>query len=257
MSRRQLILFSVLVTLSIFFLFLNVHTKLALATKLSSVLLFPVKITTEFFDFLSVSNTRIEKLEITINQLRLENAELKKKILQDTTEFQETRFKLLKAQIIGRDPSDINAFLYVDKGEQYNLYVNQPVITMNGLVGRVKFVNTRYSIIETLENRRFAVSGLHEKTGVHGIVKQRGSLVFDYVRITDDINIGDSIYTSGMSEIFPKGILIGTVQKIEQVGDLFFKPVYLRPSVEINRLTSVYLVTGKGTQKRVEPNRSP
>lgn len=256
MSRRQLILFLSLVTLSIIFLFLTEHAKLVLATKLSSVLLFPVKITTEFFDFLSVSRTRTEELEITINQLRLENAELKKKVLQDTTEFQETKFTLLKAQIIGRDPSNINGFLHIDKGEQQNVYVNQPVITTSGLVGKIKFVNAHYSIAETVENQRFAISGLHEKTGVHGIVKQRGNLVFDYVRITDEINIGDSIYTSGMSEIFPKGILIGTVQKIQQIDDLFFKPVYLTPSVQVNRLTSVYLIVGKGTEKKVELNQS-
>lgn len=252
MSRRNLILFSVLVLLAIIPLLLQEQTKLVAATKLSSVFLYPIQVSFEFFEFLTVSSERIEELEITINRLRLENTELRKRIPQDTTPFRQTKFKLLRAQVIGRDPLNINGYLYINRGKNETLYVNQPVITIDGLVGKITFVDTYYSIVETLENPGFAISGLHLKTGVHGIVKQRGSLHFDYVRIADEISIGDSIYTSGMSEIFPKGILIGTVHKIQQINDLFFKPVYLTPSVQINRLTSVYLITGEPVENKIE-----
>ena len=79
-------------------------------------------------------------------------------------------------------------------------------------------------------------------TGIHGIVKNQGNLVFNFIRIEDEINIGDSVFTSGMSNIFPEGILIGTVSRIDETSDQFFKPVYLKPSVRINRLNYVYLV---------------
>lgn len=252
MFRRRLILFSVLLVLAILPLLLQEQTKLIVSTKLSSVLLYPMTVMSELIEFLSVSRARIEELETMSSRLRLENASLRDRIPQDTTPFREKKFKLLKARVIGRDPSNINGYLYIDKGSREKLYINQPVITIDGLVGKVAFVDTYYSIIETLENAGFAISGLHLKTGVHGIVKQRGSLHFDYVRIHDEIATGDSIHTSGMSEIFPKGILIGTVRKIQQIEDLFFKAVYLTPSVRINRLTAVYLIVGESTAKKVE-----
>jgi rod shape-determining protein MreC len=258
LSRRHVIVFISLVVLSIIPFFLREQTKLALSVKVSSALFFPIKVTTEFFEFLSISSTHIEELETMINRLKLENAQLRKEISQDTTEFTTTQFTLLKAQIIGRDPSNINGYLYVDKGTRQRVAINQPVLAVSGLIGAIAFVDEQYSIVETLENPGFAVSGVHEATGVHGVVKQRGGLLFDYVKITDDIHIGDSIHTSGMSEIFPRGIVIGSVKRIKQIDDLFFKPVYLEPSVRINRLTSVYiLVGGAPRDRRVEFNWLP
>jgi len=243
LPRRQLIYFSFFLLIPIIFLLLNEPTTLLLSARLSPVLLFPVKTITEFLEFLTISSSRIEELEIQVNQLKLENAELKEKVILDTTEFKLTEFRLVKARITGRDPTNINGCLYINKGKEHSLYVNQPVISINGLIGKIKFVDVHSSIVETLENQGFAVSTVDIKTGVHGVIKQRGSLIFDYIRITDKIDIGDSVYTSGMSEIFPPGILVGTVQEIHQSDDLFFKKVYIEPSVQVNRLTSVYLVS--------------
>ena len=161
---------------------MNERVKLQLAAPLSSVLLFPVKTITQFLQFLTVSNTRITKLETVVSQLQLENAELKKRILRDTTELKTTKYKLLRTQIIGRDPSNINGYLYIAAGQRQKLYVNQPAISINGLVGKIKYVGFNYSIVETIENKR-----------------------------------GD---------------------------DLFFKPVYITPGVQINRLTHVYIISG-------------
>jgi rod shape-determining protein MreC len=247
LSRRQLIFFLSLVTLSVISLLLHEPTKLVFSTRLSSVLLFPIKTITGIVEFLTISNSRIQKLETTVNRLKLENAELREKALQDTTELTETRFTLLKARVTGRDPSNINAYLYIDKGREYQVYVNQPVISMGGLVGKIKFVDNHYSIVETIESQNFAVSALDLENGIHGIVKQREGLVFDYVRKTDEIAIGDSLYTSGMSEIFPAGILIGTVQDIQPMDDLFFTKVFVISSAQVNRLTSVYVLFAKKT----------
>ena len=217
--------------------------KLHISTHLSSVLLYPVKTITEFLRFLSISNTRITELEKIVNQLHLENSELKKKILSDTTEFSTTKYELLKAKIIGRDPSNINGFLHIDKGQEHDVYVNQPVISINGIVGKIKFVSSNYSIVETIENQGFALSALDVKNGIHGIVKRKTHLIFDFIRISDEIDINDSISTSGMSEIFPEGIMIGKVERIGKGEGLFFKPVYITPAVQINRLTYVYIIS--------------
>ncbi len=215
-----------------------------LSTEFSSVLFFPIKNIIQFLHFFSISNARITELEIELQHLQLENTELRKKILLDTSDLKTPNYKLLKAHIIGRDPSNINGYLYVDKEQAHRLYVNQPVVSLNGLVGKIKYIGTNYCIVETIENQGFAVSALDVNTGIHGIVRKKGELIFDYIKIDDEIHLGDSIHTSGMSEIFPEGILIGRVKKIEKGTNLFFKPVYITPSVHINRLTYVYIVSG-------------
>ncbi len=247
MSRPQIILFSTLLIISITLLSLNEQTKLNLSTELSSVLLFPVKTVTQFLHFLSISNARITELEIELHQLQLENNQLKKRIFHDTTRIVTTDYELIKADIIGRDPSNINGFLYIDKGQQQNMYTNQPVVSLNGLVGKIKYVGTKYCIVETIENQGFAVSAIDINTGIHGVVKKKGELIFDYIKKNDELIIGDSIRTSGMSEVFPQGILIGIVKKIERGTHPFFKPVYITPSVRINRLSYVYIISGMKT----------
>ncbi len=247
MVRRQLIFFSILLIIPIFFLSLRESSKLIAAAHLSRVLLFPIHKISQYGHYLFVSHNTIEELEISIQQLRLENAELRTRIEIDTVRWQPTRFKILKAFIAGRDPSDINSYLHIDKGVEHGIRINQPVMNAQGLVGVVKYADRGTSIIETIERRGFAVSAVDINTNVHGVVKKRDIIVFDFVRKTDAVNIGDSVYTSGMSEIYPAGILIGTVQDTGASDDMFFKPVSLLPSVQINQLAYVYLLLAEAT----------
>jgi len=249
LSRRQLLLLAILLVISTISLSLYEQNKLLVSSRLSSVLLFPVRTAADLWQFLLISHNRITKLEKEVSKLQLENTELRRKILLDTTELTTIEFDVVRTKIIGRDPANINGFLLIDKGKDEKLYVNQPVVSVAGLVGRIKYVSTGYSIVETIDNRGFAVSAVDQETGVHGIVKQRGSLYFDFIKTRDEVHIGDSIVTSGMSNIFPEGILIGTVSRISTNHDLYFKPVQLTPSVNINQILSVYVLFSSDTSR--------
>jgi rod shape-determining protein MreC len=240
--RRQLIFFSILLVIPVVFLSLHESRKLIVTAELSRVLLYPIHKISQYSHYLFISHGTIEKLEIELQLLRLENAELKTRIEIDTISWAPIRFEILKAYIAGRDPSDINSFLHIDKGIQDGVRAYQPVMTANGLVGVVKFADDRTSIIETIEHRGFAVSAVDMDANIHGVVKKRDNIVFDFVRKNDPVHVGDSIFTSGMSEIYPAGILIGTIEDIGTSDDMFFKPVFLIPSVQINQLAHVYLL---------------
>lgn len=242
MRRQQIILFFFLFTISAIPLFLSENANLVLARNLSSVLLYPIRITSKLVEYLNISNVRIEKLEIHINKLTLENAILRDILDLDTTQLAARDVRLLKASVIGRDPQNINGYLHIDKGTIHRVVKNQPVVSADGFIGKIKNAGTTTSIVETIENRGFAVSAIDINTGIHGVVKSQTNLVFDYVRHTDTIEIGDSLLTSGMSEVFPKGILIGTVQRVSESDDLFFKHVFVAPAVQINRLVSIYII---------------
>ncbi len=249
MVRRQLIFFSILLIIPIIFLSLHESSTLVVAGHLSRVFLFPIHKINQYGHYLFISHNTIEELEIGIQQLRLENAELRTRIEIDTVHWEPTRFEIVKAFIAGRDPSDINSYLHISKGTEHGIRVNQPVMNAQGLVGVVKYTDRGTSIIETIEHRGFAVSAVDINTNVHGVVKKKDNIVFDFVRKTDAVTIGDSVYTSGMSEIYPAGILIGTVQHIGASDDMFFKPVSLLPSVQINQLAYVYLLLAEVTDE--------
>lgn len=245
MRRQYILLFILLFVISAVPIFLHEQTNLVLARNLASVMLFPVKMTTRFLEYLTISNVRIETLEIQVNKLKLENVHLRDKLNLDTTRLESTEHTLLKASVVGRDPLNINGYLYIDKGIEHAVSLNQPVISIDGFVGRVKHAGPVSSIVETIENKGFAASAIDVNTSIHGIIRRQTSLMFDYIRHTDSINVGDSILTSGMSELFPKGILIGTVQRISESDDLFFKQIHVAPATQINRLVSVYIILGE------------
>lgn len=201
-----------------------------------------MRVTSAFLEYLNISGARIERLEIRLSQLHLENALLKDQLDVDTTQMTSPQHLLLKARVIGRDPLNINGYLHIDKGTTHGVAVDQPAIAVDGFVGKVKHAGPTTSVIETFENDGFTVSAVDVKTGIHGVVRKQEHLTFLYVRHTDTINVGDSVITSGMSEIFPRGILVGTVQMIMESDDMFFKNVYLKPAVQVNRIVSVYIV---------------
>lgn len=217
---------------------------------MSLLFLFPIRITTGLFEYLNISNARIEKLEVLVTQLQLENALLKGRLDIDTTELASTEYVLLKATVIGRDPLNINGYLHIDKGTSHGVTINQPAVSIYGFVGKIKHTGPISSVVETIENEGFTVSAIDVKTGIHGMIKKQKNLMFLYVRRNDTIGVGDSIMTSGMSEIFPRGILIGTVQAIVESDDMFFKDVYVTPAVPINRLGSTYLIQSKIPTRR-------
>lgn len=242
MSRFQIILFSFLVAVALTFLLLGPAADLRISTGLSSVLLLPIKIVSRYAEFLTVSKDRIENLERVLTRLNLENAELRNRLPTDSVALVPEGYLLIKARIIGRDPTNFNGFLYIDRSRRDSLEPGQPVVINNGLVGKIKFAGDFNSIVETIENRGIAVSARDSRTDVQGIVKQENGLILDYIKIMDPIQSGDSIVTSGMSENFPAGILIATVDAVQQTGDLLFKKVTLKPCVSVNRLNYLYVI---------------
>ncbi|MGB9720887.1 MAG: rod shape-determining protein MreC [bacterium] len=244
MSRIQIFLFIIFSTISLIFIVLNKTADFYISTHLSEILLFPVRHLSNFFQYLSISQKRIDELESKLSEIQVENENLKNSLrnlsVPDTILKQNLR--LLKANIIGRDPLNFNGFLYIDRGKSLGLNINNPVILQDKLVGRIKALTTNTGIVETFENEGFAISAVDVKTGIYGIVRKNNRLTFEYVKIDDEINKGDSIYTSGLSEIFPKGIFVGTVAEINYSNDLFFKEVIITPALKINQLNYVYII---------------
>ncbi|MCX7995281.1 MAG: rod shape-determining protein MreC [candidate division WOR-3 bacterium] len=245
MSRIQIFIFSALLTISLVFILLNENADLYLSNRCAAVLLLPIRIYFNYFQYLEISQKKIDHLESELSRLNIENQMFKNRLglLSSSDNTLSNQFRILKANIIGRDPQNFNGFLYIDKGKNDSITTNAPVILQNKIVGRVKSVFSDIAIVETFENSDFAISGKDVRSGIYGIVKKKRQLLMEYIKINDNVTIGDSIYTSGLSDIFPEGLLIGVVSDVrEKKGDLFFKEVIIEPAISINRLNYVYVI---------------
>lgn len=121
---------------------------------------------------------------------------------------------------------------------------NQPVVTANGLVGRVVVPADPYAKVLLLTDRSAAISAMIQRTRRRGMVRGKGSesLLLDNIPLQEDVRLGDEIVTAGIDGVFPRGIPIGQVTGIEPGHELFHR-VEVRPHIDFALLDQVYVLT--------------
>ncbi len=122
---------------------------------------------------------------------------------------------------------------------------NQPVLSADGVVGRVVMVAGHYAKVQLITDRAASVGAMILRTRRQGVARGSGrgstGLELDYVPIQADVRPGDVVLTAGIDGVYPRGIPIGTVLSIEQGGQLFHK-IQLAPAVDFGSLDQVYLL---------------
>jgi len=121
--------------------------------------------------------------------------------------------------------------------------VNQPVVSGDGLVGRVVVAAGPYAKVQLIADRSASVGGMIERTRRQGVVRGagRGSLELDFVPLQADVRVGDMVVTAGIDGIYPRGIPVGQVVEVEPGGELFHK-IRMAPTVDFGVLEVVYLL---------------
>lgn len=124
--------------------------------------------------------------------------------------------------------------------------INQPVLSASGLVGRVVTVAGPYAKVQLITDRAASVGAMILRTRRQGVVRGggtggRGGLALDYVPRQADVRTGDRVLTAGIDGVYPRGIPIGTVIKVENAGQLFHS-ILVAPAVDLGALDQVYLL---------------
>ncbi|MBI1823920.1 MAG: rod shape-determining protein MreC [Nitrospirae bacterium] len=164
--------------------------------------------------------------------------------------------KLTVAEVILREPSNWYKSLTINKGSQDGLEPGMGVMTSAGVVGRILKVGSKNSIVQLITDRNSAVAALISRTRDQGILEGtlRGLTRVKYLSVDLKLTVGDQVETSGLTPTFPKGILIGSVIKVDQksesegkkttelmTGDPFLS-VEVVPAVNFSRLEEVMVI---------------
>jgi len=131
----------------------------------------------------------------------------------------------------------------IDKGSDEGLHHDMAVIAPGGVVGRIVMSGLHASQVQLLIDRNAAVGALVERSRAQGIVMGDGGrmLRMQYVLETADIRPGDTVVTSGIDGIYPKGFVIGRVVTVEHgVGG--YKLIRIQPAVDFSSLEDVLAV---------------
>jgi rod shape-determining protein MreC len=143
--------------------------------------------------------------------------------------------------------------VHVDFGEWFQtmiLYVGeggarfqQPVLTANGVIGRVAVVAGPYAKVQLIIDRAASVGAMNERTRRQGIVRggEGVSLEMDFVPLQADVSVGDRIVTAGIDGVYPRGLPLGDVVAVEPGNELFYH-IRLTPTVDFGQLDQVFLL---------------
>ena len=181
--------------------------------------------------------TRVTQVENQNRELSMENTRLKRFVAFSTT----ASGTYVAARVIARDPSPWFETLMIDKGERHGLKKNAPILVPEGIVGQITKVSPSFSRVLLITDRNSAVDALVQNTRARGIVKGNGGnrCSFVYTLRKEEIQAGEVIVSSGLDQVFPKGLKIGTVLEVKKDHSRLFQDIIIQTSVDFDKLEEV------------------
>nr|WP_083843621.1 rod shape-determining protein MreC [Desulfobacter postgatei] len=200
---------------------------------------------TYFSCVLAVEENQVLRRELSTAQhtanrckeLELENTRLKKFV-----NFQNSvPAAYVAAQVIARDPSPWFKTIIIDKGEKDGLIKGLPVLVSEGIVGQIIKVAGSFSQVLLIIDRNSAVDALIQETRVRGMVKgnNKDTCSFVYTLRKDLVEPGQVIVSSGLDQVFPKGLSIGTVLDVKKNHSQLFQDIIIKTAVDFDKLEEV------------------
>ncbi len=181
-------------------------------------------------------------------------------------EFKErTPVQTLAARVVGRDSTNWYRAMVLDKGELDGVRAEMGVVTPAGVVGRVVKATRSMSVVLLVSDPNNAVTGLIQRTREEGIVEgtAEGRARLKYIPLLSTVRAGDTVITSGLTGGFPKGIMIGVVNRIEKEEGALFQSAEIVPDVDLSRVEEALIITSNpvpqsgpgGATAPVEPSQ--
>ncbi len=156
-------------------------------------------------------------------------------------------YQYVVADVIARNADNWFSRVVLDRGSADGLAVNMPVVTSQGLVGRVIEVSANVSVVQLLTDRESGAGALIQTSRDAGIVSGQGSqsplLEMMLFERAARVNVGDAVVTSGYGEIYPPGLYVGQVVEVTKDSYGLLKYAHVKPGVEFGRLEEVLVIT--------------
>ena len=197
--------------------------------------------------------SELERLELRNRELESRSAEADR--LAVLLNFRDTRTEgpMLAAQVIGASADSVSRTIFINRGEHDRIRRNLPVVTPDGVVGKIVEVFPNSAQVLLIDDKDSGVGALLSETRTHGVVKGTGDpyLHLDYVAPTEKVHAGETILTSGDDRIYPKDFPVGTVIEAKQASP--FQTITVQPAARLDRLEEVLVLL---TQQDISAKKS-
>ena len=202
---------------------------------------------------LEQAQAQVQQLQLQVETLQRENEELREiqgdyQLLQDLfNRARETpQFRRQTASVIGYDTSPLFRSIILDKGSEDGVFVGMPVESARGLVGQVYRATDHAAMVILLTDNISSIPARLGSSRATGIVRGGGlggALTMDWIDLEAQIEIGETVLSSGLGGKFPEDMVIGRVTAIEQQEADLFQRAVIQPAVDFGSLEMLFVIT--------------
>ncbi|HTF34781.1 MAG TPA: rod shape-determining protein MreC [Myxococcota bacterium] len=156
----------------------------------------------------------------------------------------ELALPMLPAEVASRELSPWYRSLLIDRGRTNEVHAGMPALTEDGVVGLVTAASPHAARVMLLLDRQSAVDAVVQRSRARGIVRGLGAeeLEFEFTAGSADVQVGDTVMTSGLGGVYPKGLRIGEVVSATTDGSRLVQRARVRPAVNFGRLEQLFVV---------------
>ena len=173
-------------------------------------------------------------------ELEAENERLRKML----NFIETTSYAYIPAKVISRSSGEVLNSVTIDKGERDSIRNAYPVMSSEGLAGRIVAVNENNSICQLMLDNQFGAAVKIQRNRIDGILHWQwgNDCRLDGIPTTVDVRSGDTLVTSGLGGVYPKGLRAGIVNDVKRVRGNLFQDITVIPFCDFQRLEEVFIL---------------
>ncbi|MBN2184386.1 MAG: rod shape-determining protein MreC [Candidatus Krumholzibacteriota bacterium] len=242
------------VSLSVFMLTLGEDSKINAAREISSVLLYlsPVQKMEEYFtdiEDLRIENLKLREAAVSLaheNERLIQFGEERNRLREMLGFRRDSFFKFMPCEVIAKSSNRFHHSVTVDRGSAEGVKAGMAVVGYMGLVGKVTQVFPFSSRILLINNKAISVSCIDKRSRIVGILNwERGNRFnLDFIGSEEDVIPGDTLLTSGLGRVLPKGFPVGTVSRVDKEKTGLSLKVSVSSTADLNTVEELFIVIG-------------
>lgn len=258
MQRKSLLLF--LLILTVLFVLMTYQSRkgpFRIKNPLSDLLNRSSSVVTSVSDYLlapfekiSVREQDVRELRQQVNELLVERSRAQEAMhenrrLRDVLKLRDqTPSTVTPARVVSRGIDHWQNSFVLDKGAAAGVLRNMTAVTPRGLAGKIFEASGSFSTLLLITDINFAAAVRLQESRREGVAGGTGSelLVLKYIPYEDDVKTGDVLVTSGLDQLFPPGIPVGYISRIDKKGTTHFQEIEVTPFVDTRRTEEVLVV---------------
>jgi len=156
-----------------------------------------------------------------------------------------TGYKGVSADVIGLPVSQWQQVIVVNAGSSKGIKNEMPVLGANGLLGQVIEVGPNYAKVRLITDQESGIASYLQNNRAQGITRGSlsGDLTMNFVSMEATVTAGDTVITSGLGGVFPKGLIIGQVSKVSKEINSLYKTIQVQPANDMAQAEKVIILT--------------